>query len=237
MLVLARAEFHDAIHHMMTHAAIPSGMSNSTSQDGTPVTFNLPVDMTTVKAEHFEWGFQDGTKRKAACAIPGGRPAGEPNEQQTVALLGNAGGWGDLKATTMTIVGDLMLISKNGTRVSAKGLSYNGTDSMQCLTGMQSTSRAHIGCNTRPSNGCRGRCIYADVYFKFDNVVCAQFYKQAQRWRTKMGLNYWLRNSNGSPPMERRHTDVGTQTTARSSSRTLRIGCGYCLTAALRSTG
>lgn len=175
MLVLARAEFHDAIHHMMTHAAIPSGMSNSTSQDGTPVTFNLPVDMTTVKAEHFEWGFQDGTKRKAACAIPGGRPAGEPNEQQTVALLGNAGGWGDLKATTMTIVGDLMLISKNGTRVSAKGLSYNGTGSVQCLTDMQSlalvtdaaagvfmltctsnsiTSCAHNSTN-RPSDGVR----------------------------------------------------------------------------------
>jgi len=101
-------------------------MSNSTSQDGTPVTFNLPVDMTTVKAEYFEWAFQDGTKRKAACAIPGGRPAGEPNEQQTIALVGNAGGWSYLKATALTIVGDLMLIAKNGTRVSAKGLSYSG---------------------------------------------------------------------------------------------------------------
>lgn len=105
-----------------------SGMSNSTSQDGTTVTFNLPVDMTTVKAEYFEWAFQDGTKRKAACAIPGGRPAGEPNEQQTIALVGNAGGWSYLKATALTIVGDLMLIAKNGTRVSAKGLSYSGTE-------------------------------------------------------------------------------------------------------------
>ena len=74
-------------------ACLGQRAANHTSQDGTPVTFNLPVDMTTVKAEHFVWGFPDGTTRAASCVIRQGQPAGEPNEQQTLALIGDAGGW------------------------------------------------------------------------------------------------------------------------------------------------
>merc|ERR1712070_164179 len=44
---------------------------------------------------------------------------------QTIAIIGNAGGW-DKFATSLEIVGDLMLIAPNGTKVSAKGLTYSG---------------------------------------------------------------------------------------------------------------
>ena len=61
---------------------------NFTSQDATPVTFNLPVDMSTLQPEHFQWGFPDGSIRKPHCAIPQGGPANEPNEFQTIAIIG-----------------------------------------------------------------------------------------------------------------------------------------------------
>ena len=61
----------------------------NTSQDATPVTFNLPVDMSSLKAEHFEWGFPDGSTRKPHCALPGGAPANEPNELETIAIVGD----------------------------------------------------------------------------------------------------------------------------------------------------
>ena len=77
----------------MKAACNGQNLKNATGQDGLPITFNYPVDMSTVKAEHFVWHFPDGTSRAAACAIPNGRPAGEPNELQTIALVGNAGGW------------------------------------------------------------------------------------------------------------------------------------------------
>ena len=64
-------------------------LQNFTSQDATPVTFNLPVDMSTLKAGHFEWGFPDGSTRKPHCALPGGAPANEPNELQTIAIVGD----------------------------------------------------------------------------------------------------------------------------------------------------
>lgn len=99
--------------------------NNYTAQDGTPVTFNLPVDMSTVKADHFQWRFKDGSTRLASCAIPNGRPALEGNELQTIAIVGDAGGWSDF-AVALEIVGDLMLVRPDGSKVSAKGLSYSG---------------------------------------------------------------------------------------------------------------
>ena len=82
---------------------------NLTSQDATPVTFNLQVDMSTLKAEHFQWGFPDGSTRKPHCVIPQGGPASEPNEGQTIAIIGDSGGWAGQSANSLKIVGDLML--------------------------------------------------------------------------------------------------------------------------------
>ena len=101
-------------------------MTNFTARDGTPVTFSLPVAMDSVKAEYFQWVMSDGTSRTAECAIPNGGPANEGNEQETIAIIGDAGGWGDVSLVAMEIVGPLMLIASNGSRVSAEGLRYDG---------------------------------------------------------------------------------------------------------------
>ena len=107
-------------------ACIGQDLHNHTGQDGTPVTFSLPVVMDTVKAEHFLWTFADGTSRSPGCAIPHGQPAGEENELQTIAIIGNSGGWTTSSATGLEIIGDLMLVHPNGTKISAKGLQYSG---------------------------------------------------------------------------------------------------------------
>ena len=107
-------------------ACIGQHLHNHTGQDGTPVTFSLPVVMDTVKAEHFLWTFADGTSRSPGCAIPHGQPAGEANELQTIAIIGNSGGWTTDSATGLEIIGDLMLLHPNGTKISAKGLHYSG---------------------------------------------------------------------------------------------------------------
>ena len=103
-------------------------LNNYTSQDATPVTFNLPVEMSTLYAEYFEWGFPDGSTRKPHCVIPQGGPANEPNEGQTIAIIGDSGGWNSQSANSLKIVGDLMLIQPDGNLVSAKGLEYSGPD-------------------------------------------------------------------------------------------------------------
>ena len=94
------------------------GIKNTTSRDGTPVTFSWPVDVGTVKAEYFRWHFSDGTARNAECAVPHGGPSGEPNELQTIAIIGDAGGWGTVSMTKLEIVGPLVLIVPTGTKVS-----------------------------------------------------------------------------------------------------------------------
>ena len=38
-------------------------LHNTTGQDGTPVTFSLPVDIASVSAAHFRWLFADGSTR------------------------------------------------------------------------------------------------------------------------------------------------------------------------------
>ena len=107
-------------------ACIGQGMTNTTGRDGTPVTFSLPVDMSTVKAEYFQWTLSDGRTNVAECATTNGRPAGEPNELQTIAIIGDAGGWSTATITKMSIIGPLMLVQPNGTKVSAQGLEYVG---------------------------------------------------------------------------------------------------------------
>jgi hypothetical protein len=112
---------------LIQFACAGQNLKNSTSQDGMPVTFNFPVDMNSLKPDHFVWHFPDGTSRAAACAIKNGGPASEGNEQQTIALIGNAGGWtNDNQANALEIVGDLLLLHPNGTKLSAKGLMYSG---------------------------------------------------------------------------------------------------------------
>lgn len=108
-------------------------LHNFTGQDGTPVTFSLPVDISSVQASHFRWLFADGSTRAPGCIIHGGAPANEQNELQTLALLGDAGGWsgatpgsGPMAAVGLEIVGPLMLVAPNGSKVSAQGLSYRG---------------------------------------------------------------------------------------------------------------
>lgn len=59
-----------------------------------------------------------GTARRGALA-------NSANELQSLALLGDAGGWGN-RATGLEVVGPLMLIAPNGTKVSAQGTSYMG---------------------------------------------------------------------------------------------------------------
>ena len=100
-------------------------LHNVTSQDGTPVTFSLPVDVSSVEASHFRWVFADGSTGAVGCVVPGAGPASEPNELQSLALLGNAGGWGS-NAVGLEVVGPLMLIAPDGSRVSAQGLAYRG---------------------------------------------------------------------------------------------------------------
>ena len=100
-------------------------LHNQTSQDGAPVTFSLPVDMSTVDASHFRWTFADGSTRAVGCVIHGGLPANEANERQTLVLIGDAGGWSS-NAVGLDVVGPLSLVAPNGTKVSARGLSYRG---------------------------------------------------------------------------------------------------------------
>ena len=106
--------------------------TNFTSQDATPVTFNWPVDMATVDASDFEYRFADGSAHAATCVVPHGLPASELNEGQTIAVIGDAGGWygssqpGAASATSLAIIGDLDLVAPNGSKVSATGLVYSG---------------------------------------------------------------------------------------------------------------
>lgn len=102
------------------------GMTNTTARDGTPVTFSLPVDMGSIKAEYFQWTLSDGRTTTAECAMPRGAPAAEANEQQTIAIVGDAGGWSTATVTQFAIVGPLMLVQPNGSKVSAEGLTYKG---------------------------------------------------------------------------------------------------------------
>ena len=60
-------------------------LRNYTGQDGTPVTFSLPVDMATLKAEHFRWRYADGSTRAVGCALP--RGAGESEAASALAPL------------------------------------------------------------------------------------------------------------------------------------------------------
>ena len=46
------------------------------------------VDMESVNASFFRWTLSDGRQTHAECAFPHGGPAAEPNEQQTIAIIG-----------------------------------------------------------------------------------------------------------------------------------------------------
>ena len=117
-------------------ACAGQGATNFTGRDGTPVTFSHPVDMDTVKPEHFAWHLSDGRVVAADCAFPNGAPAAEPNEGQTIAIVGDAGGWSNATITKLEIVGALMLVLRNGTKMSAQGMTYNG-DSLVWDNGVQ----------------------------------------------------------------------------------------------------
>ena len=117
-------------------ACTGQGAQNFTGRDGTPVTFSHPVDMSTVKPEHFAWHLSDGRVVTADCAFPKGAPAAEPNEGQTIAIVGDAGGWSDATITKLEIVGALMLLLPNGSKVSAEGMTYSG-DSLVWENGAQ----------------------------------------------------------------------------------------------------
>ncbi len=102
------------------------GMTNATGRDATPVTFSLPVDMDSLDASFFRWTLSDGRQTHAECAVPNGGPAAEPNERQTIAIFGDAGGWSTASIEKLEIVGPLMLLRPDGTKVSAEGLVYDG---------------------------------------------------------------------------------------------------------------
>eukprot|EP01062_Namystynia_karyoxenos_P077805 TRINITY_DN7914_c0_g1_i1.p1 TRINITY_DN7914_c0_g1~~TRINITY_DN7914_c0_g1_i1.p1 ORF type:complete len:346 (+),score=73.44 TRINITY_DN7914_c0_g1_i1:65-1102(+) len=95
--------------------------------DATPVTFSLPVDVGSLRADMFQWTLGNGRNSTPYCVVPGGGPAGEPNERQTIAIIGDAGHSDGPGITALTIVGDLMLVQPDGSRVSAKGLQYRGS--------------------------------------------------------------------------------------------------------------
>ena len=101
------------------------GVTNFTAQDSIPITFNWPVDVSSLHCFQFHYNLPDGISNVATCAIPQGGPANEWNEIQTIAVSGNAGGWAEF-ANEIEIVGDLMLWAPDGFRVSAKGLKYRG---------------------------------------------------------------------------------------------------------------
>ena len=102
------------------------GLKNATGRDGTPVTFSLPVDMESLDASFFRWTLSDGRQTHAECAFPNGGPAAEPNERQAIAIIGDAGGWSTASIEKLEIVGPLMLLRPDGTKVSAEGLEYDG---------------------------------------------------------------------------------------------------------------
>ena len=102
------------------------GLKNATARDGTPVTFSLPVDMESLNPLFFRWTLSDGRQTHAECAFPNGGPAAEPNERQTIAIIGDAGGWSTASIEKLEIVGPLMLLRPDGTKVSAEGLEYDG---------------------------------------------------------------------------------------------------------------
>ena len=102
------------------------GLKNATGRDGTPVTFSLPVDMESLNPSFFRWTLSDGRQTHAECAFPNGGPAAEPNERQTIAIIGDAGGWSTASIEKLEIVGPLMLLRPDGTKVSAEGLEYDG---------------------------------------------------------------------------------------------------------------
>ncbi len=89
--------------------------------DGLPVTFSEPIDTSTLKAEYFEFTLNNGTVTKALCASP--KPAGEPNELQTIATVGYYGdGWNDtVYPVSVRIVGALAFADGR----SAQNLSFN----------------------------------------------------------------------------------------------------------------
>ena len=82
--------------------------------------------MESVKPSFFRWTLSDGRQTHAECAFPNGGPAAEPNERQTIAIIGDAGGWSTASIEKLEIVGPLMLLRPDGTKVSAEGLEYDG---------------------------------------------------------------------------------------------------------------
>ena len=72
--------------------------------------------MESVKPSFFRWTLSDGRQTHAECAFPNGGPAAEPNERQTIAIIGDAGGWSNASIEKLEIVGPLMLLRPDGTR-------------------------------------------------------------------------------------------------------------------------
>jgi MFS family permease len=101
-------------------------LSSTTMQDGTPITFNLPVLASSLDAHYFVWHLKNGSTVKPGCATL--KPANEGNEGQTVLLVGDAGHADGPGIASIEVVGPLMLVNATGGHVPAMGLSYSGPD-------------------------------------------------------------------------------------------------------------
>ncbi len=104
-------------------------LSSIQHMDGLPVTFTSPVVASTLDASDFNFTLSDGTWVQPVCVTL--KPADEANEGHTVATVGKFGDGlkGTVFPTSVTIVGELSLKTRNGTTVSARGLTFsNGPD-------------------------------------------------------------------------------------------------------------
>ena len=73
--------------------------------DNIPVTFNWFINPTTIQVTDFVITRTDGTTATPTCALE--FPPNEPNEIQTVNLIGNFGDPDGVRPSTVTVVGEL----------------------------------------------------------------------------------------------------------------------------------
>mmetsp|Transcript_7273 Transcript_7273/g.19039 ORF Transcript_7273/g.19039 Transcript_7273/m.19039 type:complete len:423 (+) Transcript_7273:561-1829(+) len=148
----------DAVGRVMRQTSVPpnalfilceSGAYETCSSepcDAIPTTFNFPVDSSTLDASDFRIVRSDGSEATPVCAPL--FPANEPNEAQTVALIGHFGGrvpgtW----PTAVKVVGPLTLLDPfTQSNLEAKGLILHASDG----TRPYGTVGAWVGSATLP---------------------------------------------------------------------------------------
>lgn len=95
--------------------------------DGLPLCFSWPIVPSSIKRDFIQYTRSDGAVFSPRCIS--GRPNFEYNERHCIVMFDNfmtravPGEPGRLYMKKIEVIGDLMLVGPNGTRVSAKGMS------------------------------------------------------------------------------------------------------------------